>query len=108
MKNLKITIGNTDLLFSFAGQRLAASYPWLADVGNIRRAAFVNLPNFGSGELPSCSVVLDNSGRQASRLFACVPVRAPAEIIENGEVLLRGLVSRVGYHDAKITLEIEQ
>lgn len=108
MKNLKMTIGNTDLLFSFAGKPITGSYPWLISVGNIRRAAFVNLPNFGSGELPSCTVELDNSGRQLSKLFASIPVRVPAEVIEDGVVLLRGVVSRVAYTDAKITLEIEQ
>jgi len=108
MKSLKLTVGNTALLFSFAGEQVAGSYPWLVDIGSIRRAAFVNLPNFGSGELPSCSVVIDNSGRQASELLQRVPIRCAAEIIDDGVVLLRGLVARVTYSDAKIMMEIEQ
>jgi len=86
----------------------AAGGPWpfLLEVQNLRESCRAgHLNNFGVGESPSLTVVLDNGGRRAAARIGR-PLRARADVYEGADRYFGGYVSALQY-GRQITLTIE-
>lgn len=89
----------------FGEANSGGSYPYLKSVGELRTAARAGQAvGIAATESSSVTVVLDNGGKRVAKIIGR-PLRAHADIYDDGELFFSGIVSSIEYGD-DVTLEI--